>query len=38
LAVTFGWLAIRSGWRERNLKEVLSAQRRYDAARKPIAA
>jgi DNA-binding HxlR family transcriptional regulator len=25
-------------WAERNLKEVLAAQRRYDAARKPIAA
>src|SRR5882762_9635065 len=25
-------------WAEKNLKEVLNAQRRYDAARKPIAA
>ncbi len=25
-------------WAERNLKEVLAAQRRYDAQRKPMAA
>jgi DNA-binding HxlR family transcriptional regulator len=25
-------------WAEKNLKEVLAAQRRYDAQRKPVAA